>query len=439
MAVLARRAQRSTNIWPGFVDALATLLMVTMFLLMVFVLAQFFLSEALSGRDEALNKLQNQVGELADLLALERRDNTEIRANLAQLSEELQVSVALRDDLKSSLAQLRLRADTLETDLAEAGQTIAGQKETIAGQKETIAGQKQTIAGQMETIAGQKETIAGHEKSIAAHVETIAVDKETIALQIKELAALNHDIAALRALRAELEAKIAELATKVETSDKALLEERELSDSARAQVALLNQQMAALREQLGKISEALEASELLTKEQKVQIASLGKRLNAALASKVQELSRYRSEFFGRLREVLGARPGIRVVGDRFVFQSEVLFAKGSADIGDNGVVQLDQLATTLLDIAGEIPGEIDWVLRIDGHTDSDPIKTPRFPSNWELSSARAISVVQHLVTRGLPPNRLVAAGFGEFQPIDTRPDEIAKRRNRRIELKLTQR
>jgi len=397
MAVLARRAQRSTNIWPGFVDALASLLMVFMFLLMVFVLAQFFLSEALSGRDAALDQLNTQVSELADLLALERRASTDLRTNVAQLSADLQVSVALRDDLKTTVHDLRMRAEGVENDLAAATKELTQVRADFASGKRTI-------------------------------------DK-----QIAELVGLNNDIAALKALRKELEAKIAAMASQAEDQKKALVEERELSQSTRAQIALLNQQMAALRGQLAKVSEALEASELSAKEQKVEIVSLGKRLNAALASKVQELSRYRSEFFGRLRKLLGDRRGVRIVGDRFVFQSEVLFAKGSADLGAGGQLQLDQFALTLLEIAIEIPGEIDWVLRIDGHTDSDPIKTARFPSNWELSTARALSVVNHLVAAGLPPKRVAAAGFGEFHPLDPRADEIGKRRNRRIELKLTQR
>ena len=225
----------------------------------------------------------------------------------------------------------------------------------------------------------------------------------------------------------------------IASNENALLKEKKISESARAKIALLNKQTAALRAQLSRIEAALEASEQQTAEHKVQIVNLGKRLNAALASKVQELSRYRSEFFGRLRDVLGKQPGLRIVGDRFVFQSEVLFEKGSADIGMTGQSQLKALAASLKDLSMKIPNDIDWVLRIDGHTDSDPIRTSRFPSNWELSTARAIAVVQKLIGQGLPANRLVAAGFGKFQPIDKGQDEIAKRRNRRIELKLTQR
>lgn len=197
--------------------------------------------------------------------------------------------------------------------------------------------------------------------------------------------------------------------------------------------------MATLRKQLSQLEETLAISERKAKEQNVKITSLGKRLNAALASKVQELSRYRSEFFGRLRKVLGTQRGVRVVGDRFVFQSEVLFSSGSAKIELAGQKQLTQLAKTLIDIAKKIPKDIDWVLRVDGHTDKIPIRTPRYASNWELSSARAISVVKLLIDQGIEPSRLVAAGFGQFQPLDQRKDEIAFRRNRRIELKLTQR
>ena len=425
MARLSRRADRNTHIWPGFVDALATLLMVIMFLLLVFVLANFFVNDALNGRDQALNKLEGQVAELADLLSLERKDNSAMRINLSQMSEELQVSVALRDNLKTAVSDLRKRADATQEKLST-----------------------MTIEAQ-----GLRTDVAE--------------SKEKISAQLTELSGLNHDIEALKALKSELESEISNLATALSNKDKkldaqsdeinklselsdakqrelattktTLLEEQELSKSARAEVALLNQQMSALRQQLAKIQDILDESEKKSKEQNAQIVSLGKRLNAALASKVQELSRYRSEFFGRLREVLGKREGIRIVGDRFVFQSEVLFSKGSSEMGVGGKLQLDQLATTLLEIALEIPGEIDWILRIDGHTDHDPIRTAQFPSNWELSTARAISVVKHLTDAGLPANRLVAAGFGQYHPLDKRTDEIAKRRNRRIELKLTQR
>lgn len=345
------RSRGGADIWPGFVDALSNLLLVVIFLLMMFVLAQFLLTEAISGRDEALRRLQGQVGELANLLALERKANQDLSANLASLSEELQATVRSRDEIKASL-------DTSAAERAEA-------------------------------------------------------------------AALIPEIAALRALKEDLQSQLAA--------------ERGISAEAAAQLALLNQQTAALRDQIAALTAALEASEAKAKEQQVQIESLGQRLNAALASKVQELSRYRSEFFGRLKEALGNHPDFQVVGDRFVFQSEVLFATGSADLGEAGQKQLDRLAKALADVSERIPRDLNWVLRVDGHTDRVPIATIRFPSNWELSSARAISVVGFLIGRGIPAERLVAAGFGEYHPIDAGKDEAAMRRNRRIEFKLTER
>ena len=439
MSALARRAERSTNIWPGFVDALATLLLVLMFLVMVFVLAQFFLNEALSGRDAALQKLEGQVSELAELLGLERAQGVELRLNIAQLYEELQASVVLRDDLNATIEALTLRAQSAEQTTERLNKALEEAFATIEADKTKLASQSSELAALSTRAESAEERAARLKKALEAAFATVEADKAKIQVQVRELAALTQSVAALRALKEELETKITEMSGKLEESEATMIAERDISESARARLALLNRQMAALREQLAQLSAVLEASEVLSKKQKVQIANLGKRLNAALATKVQELSRYRSEFFGRLREVLGRQPGVRIVGDRFVFQSEVLFASGSAELGEEGQEQLGRLADTLREISMKIPKDIDWILRIDGHTDKLPIKTAQFPSNWELSSARAISVVKFLKSREIPANRLVAAGFGEHQPLDDRDDEIGYRRNRRIELKLTQR
>jgi len=439
MAALARRAQRSTHIWPGFVDALATLLLVILFLVMVFVLAQFFLNEALSGRDAALQKLEVQVSELGELLGLERAQSTELRLNIAQLSEELQASVVLRDDLNATIEALTLRAESAEQTTERLNKALEEAFATIEADKTKIASQGSELAALSTRAESAEERAARLKKALEDAFATIEADKAKIQVQVRDLAALTQSVAALRALKEELETKIAGMSGKLEESEAAVIAERDISESARARLALLNRQMAALREQLAQLSAVLEASEVMSKKQKVQIANLGKRLNAALATKVQELSRYRSEFFGRLREVLGRQPGVRIVGDRFVFQSEVLFASGSAELGEKGKEQLGRLADTLREISMKIPKDIDWILRVDGHTDKIPIHTPQFPSNWELSAARAISVVTFLTSRDIPANRLVAAGFGEFQPLDDRDDEIGYRRNRRIELKLTQR
>jgi chemotaxis protein MotB len=250
---------------------------------------------------------------------------------------------------------------------------------------------------------------------------------------------LGNEITALQALKAELEAKVRELGAALGEKEGALAQERNISEEARAQIALMNQQMAQLRQELARLNLALDASEKLSQEQQVQIQALGQRLNQALASKVEELSRYRSEFFGRLRAVLGNRSGIRIEGDRFVFQSELLFPSGSDTLSPEGERQLADLAKSLKEISAQLPTDINWVLRIDGHTDRRPIATARFPTNWELSAARAISVLKFLNAQGMPSERLAATGFGEFQPIDRGDSEAALARNRRIEIRFDQR
>ena len=421
MLAQARRARSPLNIWPGFVDALATLLMVIIFLLMIFVVAQFYLNDALTGRDKALLKLNKQVSELAELLSLERRASRNLRNNVAQISAELQSSLVERDNLSSELNSLLGVRDSL----------VATQADLAKIQKEgkRLANERSALTGELE------ETY----KRLESANKTIKFDKETIEVQLAKLATLEQDIIALQALRNELSKRISVAYRELKSKSKSLSEEQKLSQAAKAQVALLNRQLGALRIQVATLNEALEASKIKDKEAHIKIANLGARLNAALASKVQELASYRSEFFGRLRKALGNRQDIQIVGDRFIFQSEVLFASGSEILAQAGKLQITKLGKTLKEITATIPSDIDWILRVDGHTDRVPIKTKRFPSNWELSSARAISVVKFLMTQGIPANRFAAAGFGEFQPLDARDDEFAYRRNRRIELKLDQR
>jgi chemotaxis protein MotB len=390
-------ARRTLNVWPGWVDALSTLVMVIIFVLMVFVIAQTYLSAALSGREQALQRLTQQVAELADLLALERRANTDLRANIGEISAELQASIKARDELNDRLTVIIGERDALAASLAESN------------------------ARTQETTEEQQKRA----KELEEAYKVIEADRAKVQ-------ALLSDIAVLESLRDELTKKLS-------AAEETVASEKDISSEAQLQVSLLNRQILALREQLSQLAAALEIAETKSQEQEVQIADLGRRLNLALASKVEELARYRSEFFGRLREVLGERPDIRVVGDRFVFQSEVLFPSGSAELEQQGRQQLDQLATTLIDISKTIPPEIDWVLRIDGHTDKNPIRTVEFPSNWELSAKRAINVVRYLEARGVPANRLAAAGFAEFRPLEPGDAPEVYRRNRRIELKLDQR
>jgi chemotaxis protein MotB len=338
-----RRSERTIDYWPGFVDALSTLLLAIMFLLSVFVLAQFLLSRELSGRDAVLDRLNSQINELTQLLSLERGTGQDFQDQIASLQASLQEAEENRSRLQRAL------------DSGEGAAASAGAE------------------------AGQ--------------------------------------------LRTQLEG------------------ERAISQRAAAQVELLNQQLTALRQQIAALEDALNASESRDRESQTRIADLGSRLNVALAQRVQELSRYRSDFFGRLREILSDRENIRIVGDRFVFQSEVLFASGSDILQPAGTEEMRKLAAAIVELAREIPSDINWIIRVDGHTDTIPITGTggRFADNWQLSTARAAAVVRYLISQGAPANRLAATGFGEFQPIDPADTPAARSRNRRIELKLTER
>jgi chemotaxis protein MotB len=341
MALPRSRHDGGMNYWPGFVDALSTLILSIIFLLTVFMVAQFFLSQQIAGKDTALARLNAQISRLSDLLSLERTGKTNLEDEIAQLRASLSAAEGDRDRLRGAVEG----AQKADTGKAEVGK----------------------LSSQLD------------------------VAKDATARAV-------------------------------------------------AQIEILNQQISALRRQIGALETALGASEQKQKDAQLHIADLGQRLNVALAQRVQELSRYRSDFFGKLREILGNRPDIRVVGDRFVFQSEVFFDSGAAVLRPEGRAELDKLASALLDLDKQIPSEINWVLRVDGHTDIRPVSaTSPFKSNWELSASRAISVVQYLISKGVSPQRLVAAGFGEFQPIDPATTEDAFSRNRRIELKLTER
>jgi chemotaxis protein MotB len=431
MVSIARR-RRTTNIWPGYVDALATLLMVLIFLLLIFVLAQVLLSEVLSGRNAALRNLQTQVDELAELLALEKESQAELQADVSRLTAQLQTSLAERHDLSLLVDSLRTRAESAEERAFMTGDALSRAEANIEERRDEV----DLLNARLQVLLAEKTDLEDDVAEFTLNAEQAKAVEETLRNEIRTLTA---QVVALQALKEDLEREANELGQDAKETETALLAERELSESARAQVALLTQQMAALRDQLRALELALEASERKAEEQNVQIQSLGRRLNAALATRVQELSRYRSEFFGRLREVLGNRQDIRIVGDRFIFQSEVLFGTGQAVLGEEGRAQILQVAETLLDVSQRIPEEIDWILQVEGHTDRVPINTPLYPSNWELSTARAISVIRLLLDSGIPADRLSAAGFGEFQPLESEDSETAYRRNRRIEIRLTQR
>jgi chemotaxis protein MotB len=421
MAIAPRNSRRSSiDIWPGFVDALAQLLMVIIFILLVFTAGQFYLSEALSGRDQALLQLQQQVNELGNLLALERRANEDLRGSAADLSAQLESSVAERDRLTGQLHD----ADTIVSADKEKIELQLHEIESLRRDLEALKTVRADLEAKVAAMAQQStpQDLRDRAKELEAR---LAAEQEKTSLAQKEIDA--RDV------------RLRELGNRSDQAEQGLTVEKEISRNALARVDQLNAQVAALREQLSRIAAALDVSETKVKEQQGQIVELGKRLNLALVNKVEELARYRSEFFGRLREILGDRPDIRVVGDRFVFQSEVLFAPGSADLTDDAKKDLAPVIAALKEISAKIPPDITWILRVDGHTDHRPISNSQFPSNWELSTARAISVVRFAIDQGIPAARLSAAGFADQQPIDPRSTEDAYRHNRRIELKLTER
>jgi len=339
-----RRSRAEANIWPGFVDGLSTLLLVLMFILSIFVVAQFYLGDRLqtvkdelATKDDELARLISQINSLNDQLGLAKSEENRLQAQVLSLED--------------------------------------------------------TIADKNTELATLSAALLGSQAAVAATAE-------------------------------ELDA------------------EKALSEEQRSELATLNAQIAALRRQLTSIQEALETAEAKDIEQQAQIENLSTRLNAALARKVQELQEVRSRFFEALREALGDRSDIKVVGDRFIFESDILFGSCSATLGDAGKVELGKLATALLDIQGDIPGEVNWVLRVDGHADASPLGPScavRFDSNLDLSAQRAISVVNFLSSRGVPERRLLATGSGSTSPLVSGFSSTALAQNRRIEFKLTER
>jgi chemotaxis protein MotB len=437
----------SLNAWPGYVDALSTLLMVIIFVLLVFVLAQAFLSVALSGRDQALDRLNRQMSELSDMLSLERGRTTDLRATIAQLNKDLQTATLSRESLSQQLSAARAAQDKL---LAERD-SLQAERDQLSARLTDTALQSQAAQARDEQLQSQlaatQANLDAMRQQAAELDRTVQADKATVEAKLSDLAKMAEQMRALTALRDELEKQVQDAAVRATTEEQRraataveLAEEKKYGESAKAEIALMTQQVQQLRDQLASVQAALEASEVSAKDKDVQITNLGQRLNAALAQKVEELQRYRSEFFGRLRAVLANRPGIQVVGDRFVFQSEVLFPVGSADLTQAGQDQINQLASTLNEIAKEIPSDVNWLLRVDGHADRQPVTTGRtYASNWELSAGRAIMVVKLLIADGIPANRLAATGFADNQPLDPADTPEAYAKNRRIEIRLTDR
>jgi len=455
----ARRRSGSNGLeaWPGYVDALSTLLMVIIFVLLVFVLSQAFLSVALSGRDQALARVNRQLAELSDMLSIERSTSAELRLQISQLNREVKTAGAARDALSAQVTtlqntaeqnaadrdNLRAERDRLAAQLADAQlQAQSNNARTLQLQNSLAdaAGRVDTSGQVAATSAAQLAEAKRQLQQATAELQrTVTADRAMIDARGQAVAELTDQVTQLSALRDQLQQRLKDETNRRQGVEAALSDSQKLSDTTRAQMALLSQQVEMLRAQLTQLSAALDVSEQAGRDKDVKITNLGERLNTALAARVEELQRYRSEFFGRLRTVLAGRPGIQIVGDRFVFQSEVLFPAGSAEMTIAGQEKINTLAGTLRQIASEIPPDLPWILRVDGHADKQRIVTRAFASNWELSAQRAINVAKLLIADGVPAGHVAATAFSDNQPLaagDT-PEVYAK--NRRIELRLTDR
>ena len=362
--------------WPGFVDALSSLLMVIIFVLMIFVLSQFFLSQKMTGQDEALVELRNNLIELGELLSLERETTTELTSQLS----------------------------ILETKIVEVKKNLKNEKKLVAQFKEELAGQSNIISLSQSEIEDLKERLE---------------------IKIQDSFLLKNNLA-------ELEKNINKKNSDINKKDETI-------NANKAEINKLISASLKLRNKLSQLQTLLSAYKAKDKKERVKTVNIGKEMNSALARRVEELQKFKSDFFGRVRELIKGRKEIRIVGDRFVFQSEVLFKVGSDELGIKGQEEMSKLGITLMEIEKSLPTDIDWILQIDGHTDNLPVKKGQnYLDNWELSTKRALSVLRFLIKQGIKPNRLSASGYGSFQPIDKKNTNVARAKNRRIEMKITQ-
>lgn len=483
MAVSGGRQRFSAIIWPGFVDVMTALILVLFFVLSIFMIVQFVLRDTITGQGRRLDELGVQVANLADALGLERsRADTQAalvttltgerqaaEGRIAALTGERDAAAARIADFEAQVASLIARNTDLGSRLtateAESAERLDAKQALDALVAKLQAEATQAAGARTAAVATEaelRERLGGADAELTAMTLALEAERKKAEETLTLLAAAE---AARRQLAGSSETALTEAqkrAAELAQANILLAEQKQVSAEGQRQVALLNQQTASLRSQLNELQGLLDAAEASDASAQVQIESLGQNLNAALArvaveekrraeleakerqrlaAEAKDLERYRSEFFGQMRQILGEREGVQVVGDRFVFPSEVLFAPGSATLGPEGRAQVARVAAVIHEIADEIPPDIDWILRVDGHTDRTPVSpTGPFRDNWELSEARALSVVRYMVeSEGLPPGRLAATGFGEFQPVDPGDGPEALARNRRIELKFTER
>lgn len=425
MAYGSRHSQQSMSIWPGYVDVLSALLMVLIFVLLIFTFSQFILSDILTGQSNELESLHERIAAISLQLGLAKKKNRDLNTNLSTLSTRIDVLTVDKINLEAEVGSLSRKNKEDQDYIAVQLQNIASLQQDINALRklrEELEGEIKTAAASLEA---EKQVVMSLRDRTKALEARLADQEERTLLAQKDIEQRDIRIEALSALIGEQQG--------------ALDEQLKLSADSRAEMALLNQKITLLQAQLEEINEALVHAETEKSDQAKQIEDLGARLNIELARRVSNLEQYRSDFFGRLRQILGDNAFVRIEGDRFVFQAEFLFPSASADLGENGKQQLGQITSILKELNSLIPEDINWIIRIDGHTDRQPIRSPFFASNWELSTARAVSVVRFFAEQGIPEDRMAATGFSKFHPIDTADNPEAYRKNRRIEIKLTSR
>lgn len=434
-----KRALTTVNVWPGYVDALSALLLLVIFMVLIFTLAQVFLTQAVTDRDAELNRLNVRLAEISNALRLQEENNEALNERLISLRSRYNQSLARQDGLEEQIAALEeIRAsdqETIEIQLREK----ASLQQDILALRDLRAELELDIDALVRRLDKSEETVAQLESEVTTQTELVGSLRDRNQALAAELATEEERTLLAQREIEEQTFRIEDLVAIVGEREEALAEEKQLSANAQVEIERLSLQIDDLQQQLREISSALALEQELTAEQDVLLADLGERLNSALAQKVNELEQYRSEFFGRLRQALAGNPNVRIEEDRFLLPAELFFESASATLGPDGQLELNKLVSIFTEISATIPDDVNWILRIDGHTDQLPISTERFPSNWELSAARAISVVRYLAEQGIAEDRMAAAGFGEHHPVDPRYTEEAFQNNRRIEIKLTNR
>ena len=484
----SQSSEDNSLIWPGFVDVLASTLMVIIFVVLLFTVAQVYLGDLVVGKNEQIQNLEKTI-EIQDetiveqdlslsdkeLALIERQEvisqldteleilDEEIRLKQSEISEKENLltakdeeifekeslitakdqEISLQDELLKQKDETIITLDDLidkqALDITELNEIIARiteelslsleEKEELRGRLSSLNEEQELLKSQLQELGGENQALVGQLSDSQGRIQSLL---ESLSSSEGENEILETQISSVESQNQSLRDQITSL------EQDSVIQTTSLND-ALAQISRLSEDIKILSDEIQLLNNLLDSKEAEIASNKIELGELGDRLNRVLTSELYKLQKYKSEFFGQLSETLGQREDIQIKGDRFIFQSEILFESGSADIQAGGRVALSLIAKTLIDLSNQIPTDLNWILQVDGHTDKIPIATTRFPSNWELSHARALEVVKFFIQQGIPADKLSANGYGEHQPISLGSSPEDLKLNRRIELKITQR